>query len=584
MRYLRMLTNAIAGGVLVAIYLVVLVLQLNPHVPVVSITALRWFAALLAMYGPALSVALYLLILAREALGSTPLQPGWLSVRLLAWLGAVGAGAASIITWANLRGFRAVLSEGAAERMREGAVATTILAVTLLAIAVLRYSFGRRGSRATGVLMTASMILSVALPLWARGPGEPSVPAPRRNVQARPLPLPPRVRVIAIDGASLDLIRQRVAAGQLPNFGLLLDRGATIDLATVKPTQAEPVWTAAATGKYPPKNGIRSEASYYVREDDPDRVTLLPDYCFAYALIYQGFVREEPLSAEELHARTLWAILADYGFVSGVVNWPLTRGASTTIGYIVSDIVDEAASSPLRLSDPEAGDPTTAVDIAREVFDAWQSRPDAELLPVPAAAGATQGLGRVRWDHAYAEAARLLAQQFSPRLSINRYEALDALGHVYLRDAEPELFGDNRRVAGRSVLDQYYAHIDGEIGLAISRMEGNDLLLVVSGFGMAPGPIVKRAIGRVFGDSPVIPVDTRPGSHEQAPDGFLMAYGTHAATGEVRRGSIVDVAPTILYYMGVPVGRDMDGFPRTDLFRSDYTREHPVTYTATHER
>ena len=134
------------------------------------------------------------------------------------------------------------------------------------------------------------------------------------------------------------------------------------------------------------------------------------------------------------------------------------------------------------------------------------------------------------------------------------------------------------------MLDQYYAHIDGEIGLAISRMEGNDLLLVVSGFGMAPAPILKRAIGRVFGDSPVIPIDTRPGSHEQAPDGFLMAYGTHAATGEVRRGSIVDVAPTILYYMGVPVGRDMDGFPRTDLFRSDYTREHPVTYTATHER
>ncbi len=40
MRYLRMLTNALAGGVLVALYLGVLVLQLNPQVPVVSITAL----------------------------------------------------------------------------------------------------------------------------------------------------------------------------------------------------------------------------------------------------------------------------------------------------------------------------------------------------------------------------------------------------------------------------------------------------------------------------------------------------------------------------------------------------------------
>src|SRR5262245_44416733 len=154
-----MLTNAIVGGVLVAIYLVVLVLQLNPHVPVVSATAGRWFVALLAMYGPYMSVVLYFLILMREALASRPLSPAWLSVRLLAWLGAAGAAAASVLTWANLRGFRTVLTEGAAERMRQGAVATTIIAAVLLAIALLRYSFGRRGSRATAPLLVLSLLL-----------------------------------------------------------------------------------------------------------------------------------------------------------------------------------------------------------------------------------------------------------------------------------------------------------------------------------------------------------------------------------------------------------------------------------------
>ena len=45
-----MFTNATAGGVFVAMYLVVLVLQLNPHVPALSTTAARWFVVLLAMY------------------------------------------------------------------------------------------------------------------------------------------------------------------------------------------------------------------------------------------------------------------------------------------------------------------------------------------------------------------------------------------------------------------------------------------------------------------------------------------------------------------------------------------------------
>jgi hypothetical protein len=438
------------------------------------------------------------------------------------------------------------------------------------------------------VLLTASLVLSVGVPLWLRGPGEPPVPAARRQAPTRIVPVPPRVRLLAIDGASLELVRQRVAAGQLPNFGRLLDRGATIDLATLKPTQADPVWAAAATGKYPPKNGIPSEALYHVRPDDPDRITLLPDYCFAYALRYQGFIGLERLTADALRARTLWAILADYDIASGIVNWPLTRPAQAPIGYVISDHIDEAASSPLRLADPGAGDPTTAVDVAREAFDAWQDRPWQDVLP-PLTPDEPEPVGvvRARWDHAYADAAAMLDEQFGRvlRLTAMRYEGVDALGHVYLRDAEPERFGDVRRAAARrSVLDRYYAFLDAEIGRAVDRLGSGDLLLVVSGFGIEPAPLLKRALGRMLGDPPVIPIDTRPGTHEQAPDGFLLAYGDHVADGELRRGSIVDVTPTVLYYMGLPIGRDMDGFARTDLFRSTFTREHPVLYTATHER
>ena len=74
------------------------------------------------------------------------------------------------------------------------------------------------------------------------------------------------------------------------------------------------------------------------------------------------------------------------------------------------------------------------------------------------------------------------------------------------------------------------------------------------------------------------------GTHESAPDGFLLAYGTNVASGQFPRGAIVDLAPTVLYYMGVAVGRDMDGFARTDLFVPAYVFEHPVKYVASHER
>lgn len=581
MRYLRMLTNAVVGGVLVATYLVVLVLQLNPHVEVVSMAAVWWFTALLAFYGPYLSAALFFALLIRDALSSRPLSPAWLSVRLLAWMGAAGAALAAAITWANLRGFQAVLSAAAAERMQLGAVATTVCAVLLVAVVLMRYSFARRGSRATGAALVALLLLSVTVPLYLRGPVELPVPSARRLVPARAVPLPPRVRLLLLDGASLGFIRQRVAAGQLPNLGNLLDRGAFMYLASLKPTQAEPVWTSAATGKYPPKTGIRSNALYRVTVDETAPVNLLPDYCFAYALVLQKFVREdtEALTSESLDARPFWDIMADYGLPAGIVGWPLTYPARTARGYVLSDRFDEAASSPFRLADASAGAPTTAVRIARDAFDAWMFRPWQEFLP-PATpeSPAPDNVEYARWDHAYSAAAAALEQELNPRLTAMRYEALDDFGHTSLEDAQPELFGELRRDApGRSVLDQYYAFIDAEVGRAISRLAPGDLLLVMSAHGMERTPLYKRLLARLLGR------DDPSGTHESAPDGFLLAYGSNAASGEFRRGAIVDLAPTVLYYLGLEVGRDMDGFARTDLFLRSFTLDRPVTYISTHE-
>jgi hypothetical protein len=95
---------------------------------------------------------------------------------------------------------------------------------------------------------------------------------------------------------------------------------------------------------------------------------------------------------------------------------------------------------------------------------------------------------------------------------------------------------------------------------------------------MEPTALAKRLLARALG---------RPdftGTHEAAPDGFLMAYGTNVASGSFGPGTVLDLAPTVLYYMGVDVGRDMDGFARTDLFLPAYVREHPVRYVASHER
>jgi arylsulfatase A-like enzyme len=65
-----------------------------------------------------------------------------------------------------------------------------------------------------------------------------------------------------------------------------------------------------------------------------------------------------------------------------------------------------------------------------------------------------------------------------------------------------------------------------------------------------------------------------------------MAYGPMVAKGRrvQARASILDVTPTVLYFLGLPIGRDMDGFAQTDLFQRSFTDERPMTFIPTYER
>ena len=50
------------------------------------------------------------------------------------------------------------------------------------------------------------------------------------------------------------------------------------------------------------------------------------------------------------------------------------------------------------------------------------------------------------------------------------------------------------------------------------------------------------------------------------------------------RGSVVDVTPTILYFLDLPVGRDMDGFARADIFSREFTAERPIAFIPSYDR
>ena len=575
MRFLRMLTNSLLAGALGAAYLTVLVLQLNPQIPLFSSTTWLWFLTLGLLYGVHLAVVFYVVMMVREFFALDTLSPGWASVRVLAWLAAAAAAVASTLMWLNVRGFEAALGEDAARRMTAGAVATSASAVVLLGIAIAHYSFGRRGSRVGAALFTLAAVGSLVLPVAARGPAEPAAVRGAGVVAGVAPAEGGRVVLVLLDGASLDFIWPRAAEGRLPNFGRLLDGGASMYLATIRPTQPDAVWASVATGMYPPKSGVRSAASYYARGDGR-AVDLLPDHCLSHVLVHLGFVRDVPNTSADWAAPPLWSILAAASVPAGIVRWPLTHPAPEVPGFVVTDRFHHFVGSIAEFD--RTGYPPAILPALQATVD----MPDAESTsPVVGGAAETPEASALRRDRLYARAMRRLDASIAPRFTAMRYDGLDTVGHYYLQDTAPPAMGDvpdQQRRRDRLVLDRYYAFVDGELGALMDGLALGDLLVVVSGFGMQPLNPLKRAIGRLLGDPDLT------GTHERAPDGFLLAYGAAAARGRHQRGSIVDVTPTLLYFLGLPVAHDMDGFARADLFTREFTAERPIAFIPSYSR
>ena len=590
MQYLRMFTNSLIAGALVGAYVALLVLQLNPRVQLNSIAVARLMATWWVFYGVHAAVFFYALIVLQQMMAVEVRAPGWISLRLLASFGTLAVSMSAIVTWLNLDGFRSVLGPDAASRMTDGAVVSAASAVICIGLALLQMRL-QRGRRFAAATFAAALAVSLAGPLHFRGIGAPSPPPTGTNTVAQIVPAQSSasVTMILLDGASLDFIAPNAAGGRLPHFGRLLDSGAVMHLATLRPTQPAPVWTAVATGKLPYKTGVYSAARYVVPGTDQP-LDLLPDFCFAQALVRLGLIEEEDRTSEALRARPVWELLSSYGITAGVINWPLTYPAHGIDGYLISDefLHRDATSVQASLRDePPLAYPPEVLDEARvaRMRAADEQAPIAFAAQQPSGMQPREGRGTpsnaLAADAAAAELAQVFGETRPVQFTAARYPGIDAVGHYYLRYALPRAFGDvsdEERLRHGRVLEQYYTNLDAIVGRAMTALGPDGLLLVVSGFGMEPLSLGKRVLERIAGDREL------SGSHERAPDGFVIAYGRQVAKGSFPRASVVDVAPTVLYFLGLPIARDLDGFARTDIFARSFTGDRPITFIPYYDR
>ena len=180
MRYLRMLSNSMAAAALATAYVIALVLQLNPNLPLHPSRLAPLLATVGLFYVVHLTVIFYVLLVVRQLLAREVFSPAWISVDVLTWLGAMAAAAGATLMWRNLVDVLAGARCRTATALLASAMVLAATAILCVLLAILR----RRAPQARAVwapLFAVIVLSSVAALLALRGRGVPPL------LEARPI-------------------------------------------------------------------------------------------------------------------------------------------------------------------------------------------------------------------------------------------------------------------------------------------------------------------------------------------------------------------------------------------------------------
>jgi len=376
----------------------------------------------------------------------------------------------------------------------------------------------------------------------------------------------PRVYVVGLDGATWDIIDPLVEKGKLPVFRTLKEEGAWARLRTFEPTLSAVVWTSIATGKTMIKHGIVDWA--FVNKNDI----------------------QVPYSSSEKRVPSIWEMMDQHGLRSVVLNWFVTYPPDMVSGAIVSDSFGAAVLKALSgKGEPAAADTVHPPEAFQKLYGIL-SRMDAEgALKYPRL---VQEMGipdyLAEYKSRYSEEAKRIPilSVWPSFLAYDRIQ--DTLVDHYLEEDDYDLFLAYYRFpdvffhfATLFLEKDYHDRIDAYVGAPVEPTPevleefNREMAEVAWPILRGKEAVLSRIIERARKEKAYVFVVSDHGflmtsrgynhyglpAGTPPPDGILALLGPGVKPGIRVEASVYDIAPTILYLKGLPVGADMDGKP-----------------------
>ena len=436
-----------------------------------------------------------------------------------------------------------------------------------------------------------------------------------------------KVLLIGVDAASWNLVLPLVKAGKLPNIKRLMANGVCGNLTTIDPTLSPVIWTCVATGKVKEKHGIDG----FVTEIEGKEIPLTSNMRKAKAI--WNILSAQGKSVSVVGWWNTWPAEQVNGtMISSYVKERIRLGK----GYIYPDIphqtyppelIDEIR--PLLQSGEKEGQ-----EIFHRIFDGIS---ESMLNPTLKRVLENIRLNCIR-DETFTQISLYLQKSYAPDFLTVYLGGVDNVGHRFWKYMQPNALNfqvsrKEQEVFG-SIIPNYYQYIDQAIGRLVDGCTKNTMIVIVSDHGMRatfsygedgntgthrgddPGIFIISGTNiRVFRYNALINnfqnamrvfmarhVERRiwlfydakwyrtiqlwqGNNHVASKKRLILGFMGNllGKLGLLKHVSIFDIAPTVLYALGLDVAKDMDGRVITEIFTSEFLKSHPVSCTDSYE-
>ncbi len=349
-----------------------------------------------------------------------------------------------------------------------------------------------------------------------------------------------RLLLVGWDAADWKILHPLIDAGEMPALRRIVEAGASGSLLSTQPIAPVPQWTTIVTGKRPWQHRVCHSLEWSAETNQAVTVT-----------------------AARRRSLPLWEILAQAGKRSVVVGWPATHGGRTENTVMVSDRFAQPTAGPGIKPWPPAAPGTYWPEEIRARLDGMRMSPEdvqADFISryIPDWKKIDQ-----RRDRRLGQLRLFLATDFSHQVALMtllsgenwdfaavRFPALGAISQIFLpyHWPRPEWISDTEFGLYQNVIRGACRMLDEMLSLLVQAAGTNTSVLIVSTHGV-------RQLSSTTAKIPASDNETW-----KSPHGIFAACGPGIVSDALVCGAtVLDVAPTVLTWFGLPIGDDMEG-------------------------